>query len=615
MQTKTSALKRSEPYRHDSLIEQLVWLIQLRWLAIAGILVCTLTASYVFHAITLIRPVLVCTAILLLTNLMYHGLARWYGPWTRRRAILFGMAQIELDLCLLTLVLHFAGGMANPFVLFYVFHVIMAAMVLPLRLSMSVGFTAVILYGVLAVNALTQGRWLGSYPLNFPPSIELWQSPTYVLGAFMAFSCTIMLAQFLTRIVIARMTAKEMEAARNHELLRAVISAMDEGLIFIDRGGRLALCNPAAASWKTDDSCPDAPGLAHFPAALQQAVERIVQQQDCTSGQQVIKFEIQGREPRYIEAKGCVVKDVHQQPLGYVIVGMDVTEHRQLEQELTDRTDQVTAINEMLKMSRVQMAQREKMVAVGQMAAGIAHEIGNPLASLSSVVQYLARKTDVDQTRQHLSVMQRHINRISAILKRMLTFSRPSTAEYRWSDINELIENSLSLIQYDKRTRGVTVKNISNEQLPTVWLNPQGMEQILLNVFINALDAMHARTDGREKILEITRACESERVHIYVRDTGIGMSRDVAERAFESFFTTKDIGKGTGLGLFITHNLVTELDGTVRIESEPGRGTTVTIQVPVRPKAELFADQGPGTSTGGDPPVSNTIHARGQNTS
>ena len=187
--------------------------------------------------------------------------------------------------------------------------------------------------------------------------------------------------------------------------------------------------------------------------------------------------------------------------------------------------------------------------------------------------------------------MLKHINRISDILKRMLTFSRPSSSEYRWSDIDELIENTLTLIQYDKRMRTVTVNNVRNNQLPTVWLNPHSLEQILLNVIINALDAMTAKPDDAEKILEITRACEQDTVKIQIRDTGIGMSLDVAERAFESFFTTKEIGKGTGLGLFITQNLVTELDGSIRLESEPDKGTSVIIWLPTRPKADMFADR------------------------
>jgi C4-dicarboxylate-specific signal transduction histidine kinase len=272
------------------------------------------------------------------------------------------------------------------------------------------------------------------------------------------------------------------------------------------------------------------------------------------------------------------------QRLGHVIVGLDLTEHKQLEKDLLERTEEVSEINEMLKMSRIEMAQREKMVAIGQMATGIAHEIGNPLASLSSVAQYLGRKLGTHEQKENLLLIEYQVHRISKILKRMLSLSRPATTEYRWTDINELIDNTMSLMNFDRRARSVKIRNIAGADLPTVWLNPQNFEQVLLNVFINALDAMNAKPDQQEHILGIATESKGGMVEIRVSDTGIGMNPEICRRAFESFFTTKEIGKGTGLGLFISYNLVTEIDGTIELESEPGRGTTVIIRVPRRPK-------------------------------
>ncbi|HEW78678.1 MAG TPA: hypothetical protein ENH34_01745 [Phycisphaerales bacterium] len=228
------------------------------------------------------------------------------------------------------------------------------------------------------------------------------------------------------------------------------------------------------------------------------------------------------------------------------------------------------------------------MVAIGQMATGIAHEIGNPLASLSSVAQYLGRKLNTHEEKEHILVIRHHVNRISSILKRMLSLSRPATVEYKWTDINELIDSTLSLVRFDRRMRSITIKNIASPDLPMVWLNPQHFEQVLLNIFINALDAMNAKHGEQEDILEITRDFKDEMVEIRVSDTGIGMSPQVCRRAFESFFTTKEIGKGTGLGLFISYNLVAELDGTIVLESEPGSGATVIIRIPTRPKKDLI---------------------------
>jgi len=170
----------------------------------------------------------------------------------------------------------------------------------------------------------------------------------------------------------------------------------------------------------------------------------------------------------------------------------------------------------------------------------------------------------------------------------MLSLSRPATGEYKWTDVNSLIENTLSLINFDKRANSVTTENTTTLDLPKVWLNPQHFEQVFLNIFINALDAMNAKSCDQEHFLKITKALKDSMIEIQISDTGIGMSPEICRQAFDSFFTTKEIGKGTGLGLFISQNLVTEVDGTVELESEPGKGTTVIIRIPLRTRRELI---------------------------
>jgi signal transduction histidine kinase len=151
------------------------------------------------------------------------------------------------------------------------------------------------------------------------------------------------------------------------------------------------------------------------------------------------------------------------------------------------------------------------------------------------------------------------------------------------------VDNTLSLINFDRRAQSVTIENTAGADLPMLWLNPQHLEQVFLNIFINALDAMNAKEKEQEHCLKITTKCRNDMVEIRVRDTGIGMKSEVCKRAFESFYTTKEIGKGTGLGLFISYNLLTEVDGTIKLESELGKGTTVIIRIPLRPRKNLLA--------------------------
>jgi len=581
----------------ETLVEQILWLIRLRWIAVGCVVTAALVGTFIFPVLTKPGPIYICAGMLLLCNIFYYWVATRNTIATGSKDIVLAMIQVEMDLAILTAVLHFSGGVVNPFFLFYIFHVIIATIILPRNLSFVVGLTNISLFGLLAINELNGGAWLGYYPLRFSAAGGLWRNPVYVLGAFVAFVCTVVIAQYLTRIIIARMTAKEAEAARNHDVLKAVISAMAEGLIFVRGDSNVVICNPAAKLWRRSDHLIKSGDLLEgFPQALTDHIKALLADGDKAAGAgQVIKFNTTGSEPHYVEAISCPVSDIDGQKLGYVIVGQDLTKHKKLEKDLRDQTEEVTAINEMLKMTRIEMAQREKMVAIGQMATGIAHEIGNPLASLSSVAQYLGRKLSRHEEKEYLLVIENQVDRISTILKRMLSLSRPDTAEYKWTDINELINNTLSLVKLDKRMRQITIRSITCPDLPLVWLKPQLFEQVLLNIFINALDAINAKRGEQEHVLEVTREFKDGMVEIRVSDTGIGMSPEVCSRAFESFFTTKEIGKGTGLGLFICYNLVTEIDGTIAIESELGKGTTVIIRVPIRTKKDLIGgDDGQG---------------------
>lgn len=586
-------MDRPSQCTREVLVEQVLWLIRLRWIAVGGIIAAVLVGSYAFPypVLTSAVPIYICAGVLLLCNVFYFWVATKKTADAGPKDVVLAMTQVEADLFILTAVLHFSGGVVNPFFLFYLFHIIIATIILPRNLSFTVGLTAILLFGLLAFNELNEGSWLGYYPLQLSVVGGLWRNPVYVLSAFVAFVCTTVLAQYLTRMIIVRMTAKELEAARNNDVLKAVISAMAEGLIFVTRDGNVAICNPAAKLWKKQHPVDEnTHPFEDFPHPLTELLNSLLTVDDKASAMgSTITFDTASPDNRYVEAKSCPVAGIDGQRLGYVIVGQDLTEHKKLEKDLLERTEEVTEINEMLKMSRIKMAQREKMVAIGQMASGIAHEIGNPLASLSSVAQYLGRKLMTHEEKENILVIQYQVNRISNILKRMLSLSRPATGEYKWTDINELIDNTLSLIGFDKRARSITIKNIANPDLPTVWLNPQNFEQVLLNILINALDAMKAKRGKQEHILEITREFKEGVIEIRVSDTGIGMSPEVARRAFESFFTTKEIGKGTGLGLFISYNLVTEIDGTIAMESELGKGTTMIIRIPKRPKKHLIS--------------------------
>ncbi|MCF7955795.1 MAG: hypothetical protein K9M75_08345 [Phycisphaerae bacterium] len=570
--------------RRTALIDQIKWMIKLRWFAVAGIVVSSLICRYVFDVLPEVNAIHKCALFLLLFNLAYLAVSLKSGRKSTAYDLLFALIQIEVDLVILTVLIHFSGGVTNPFTFFYLFHIILATIILPMRLSFLVSFSTIAVFGVIALGELTEFGWLTHYPIKLAPVNDMWKNPTYIFGVFVAFTSTVILTQYLTRTVVARMASKEIEAARNKDLLEAIITAMGEGLLFINNNAEVAISNPAAAKWTAGS--PDS--LDGFPARLVDHISELKIQKDKSSTGRV-DFEVDGR---YVEAKSCPVMDEGDSRLGYVIVGQDLTEHKKLESELRRRTEETAVINEMLKMSRVELAQREKMVAIGQMATGIAHEIGNPLASLSSIIQYLARKIKAPEQSSQLDLMGKQIERISLILRRMQNLSRPATSEYKWVDVNSIIDSTLALVRFDKRATSVKFDNVVNSELPMVWLNPLNYEQVMLNIVINALDAMAAKDDDSDKILRVTRSFVDDMIEVRVSDTGIGMEQEICKRAFESFFTTKEIGKGTGLGLYISYNLMAEVNGTIKLESELGKGTTVVIRVPAKPQKNMLADTG-----------------------
>ena len=355
-------VERPSPYNRGVLTEQLLWFVRLRWIAAGCIVATALMASHVFPVLVSAVPIYICALILLLCNTFYFLAATKQSRKAGRKDVLLGMVQAETDLVILTAILNFSGGVVNPFVLFYIFHVIISTIILPRNLSYAVGLTAILLFGLLAVNELNGGALLGYYPLQLSVTEGLWRNPVYVLGVFVAFVCTVILTQYLTRMMIVRVTAKEREAARNNDVLQAVIRAMSEGLIFLNCDGDIAICNPAAKLWKlVNNRDSNDISLKDFPPVLAEHTKCPFADGDESAMKgRVISFESAGPEQRYIEAKSCPVVGVDGQKLGCLIVGQDLTERKKLEKDLLDRTEDLTAINEMLKMSRIKMAQREK---------------------------------------------------------------------------------------------------------------------------------------------------------------------------------------------------------------------------------------------------------------
>ncbi|MCF8259967.1 MAG: PAS domain S-box protein [Melioribacteraceae bacterium] len=229
-----------------------------------------------------------------------------------------------------------------------------------------------------------------------------------------------------------------------------------------------------------------------------------------------------------------------------------------------------------VKKLQEQVDQSEKLAVIGQLAAGVAHEIGNPLASISSLVQILQRKSSDDFTIESLSSIKENIDRITKIVRELVDFSRPPSYEKKLIQITDVLKTALGIVKYDKRVRKVDFATTFDPDLPFIYVVPDQLLQVFINILINALDAI----DGEGRIA-VSSCHDSKYIYIEIEDDGVGMTIDVINKIFDPFFTTKGVGKGTGLGLSVSYGIVKKLQGEIHIKSELNKGSKFMIQLPI----------------------------------
>ena len=225
-----------------------------------------------------------------------------------------------------------------------------------------------------------------------------------------------------------------------------------------------------------------------------------------------------------------------------------------------------------------QLRHTEKMVALGELVAGVAHEIANPLTGISAFAQMLLEETLSDDQRESIQLIKKESDRAKSVIKDLLIFARKSEPKIGPVDLNNLIDQSLRLRAYPLRNAKVRIALEFDPAIPDVSGDPQKLQQVLLNLFGNA---EHAMADAVERLLTIRTESEEGTVTVSVTDTGKGMTPDVRQRIFEPFFSTKAGGVGTGLGLSVSYGIIQAHGGRIAVQSEPGVGTTVTVTLPV----------------------------------
>ncbi len=236
-----------------------------------------------------------------------------------------------------------------------------------------------------------------------------------------------------------------------------------------------------------------------------------------------------------------------------------------------------------LEFGRQQRFHQEKMATVGSLAAAIAHEINNPIAAIHGVAEAVNARCAQSQC-DHFGhgcepgLILQHTQRIAGITRQLSQMAFRQSAQVELLDLNTLVRSTTSLISYDKRMRGIALALDLDTQIPAVEGVPDHLTQVLINLLLNAADALDI-VAGRPRTITVGTRLRQGAVELVVADNGCGMTPDVLSRAFEEAFTTKARGAGTGIGLFMCKALINQGGGSIDIESAPNQGTTVTVRL------------------------------------
>jgi two-component system, NtrC family, sensor kinase len=256
--------------------------------------------------------------------------------------------------------------------------------------------------------------------------------------------------------------------------------------------------------------------------------------------------------------------------------------NRTLEERVEQKTRELSGAQE--EMLRV-----ERMASIGKLAAVVAHEINNPLAGILTYSKLLKKRLSRGpepnaENISMLDLMESESRRCGEIVKNLMTFARPTSMNREPSDLNAVIDRCVRLVQHQLTLKSVELHLDLYKDLPAVRCDPGQIEQVILALVMNAIDAL---SNGGNLSLVSRKVPNSDSVQIEVRDDGIGMPQDVLKKMFEPFFTTKEHGRGLGLGLAISRNIVDRHGGRIEVSSEPSHGTTFIITLPLQSAASL----------------------------
>lgn len=335
------------------------------------------------------------------------------------------------------------------------------------------------------------------------------------------------------------------ELSTEKEKLNTVVNAIGSGIILIDNDRTILWINQTMkemvgkdiTGMRCDDFFEDCKIIASYKVDDMQTD---------------VLTDLFGQKDKYFQVTTAPVKDLDKGVQGFIRLVDDVTDIKRMEE---------------------QMMHSEKLALLGRLTTGIVHEIGNPLTSVFSFVQMLKEKEQDEFKMESLETIDLYMNRIADILKQLSGFSKMPPLNLKPCKVNSLIEDVLSLIQYDKRVNEITIVRDLLPDMPRITTDENLFSQVIVNIILNAADAM---PDGGT--LTIRSSINDRNFVIVFEDTGVGIPKENLSRIFDPFYTTKE--KGTGLGLAVSQNIIEKLGGSLSVESELNQGSRFVITLP-----------------------------------
>src|SRR5262245_13388942 len=470
--------------------------------------------------------------------------------WRRPSAALrWNLAVVVVDLSFALALIRLTGGAHSALYLALLLIAALQSYFYGIRRGIAVGVIASLAYLVMAWPTLDAFEWA-----NLAVRIAVLLGTAVGVGV---------LADLETaeRLKVSALTT---EAQARERFIRSVVDDLGEGVIALDVEGHVRAWNRAM---ETRYGVPASEVMGHdlfefFPQMRRdpcgESLRRLLHGELEEFTYEAVEHETL-RGGRVVQnLKGSLLREGGR-PSGAVLLVEDITERVGLERSAR---------------------QAEKLAAVGTLAAGLAHELNNPIGVISSRVELMLLDAETrslpEDVREDLNVVHRHAQRVARIAQSLLSFARQSPGQRGPVDLNRVIEDTLVLVEKPVTRDGIRLKRRLSPDLPTVWGDANALQQVLMNLLTNARDAVAHAAEGEIEIA--TAADAAGGVRITVRDTGIGITPEALARIFDPFFTTKS--SGTGLGLSISYGIIRDHHGTIDVQSHPGQGATFVVTLP-----------------------------------